>query len=335
MNQPIFLFGTLCDAALRQIVAGTELEAIPGSVDGVPGLLIEPTDHVWRRIGFWALGHGQRLETCNVVINQDTREAIRYIADDPQDDGVLAPLVAEEVMRLFGVLDPAELAVALPQIHSRAASRHAAGNRPSPAELEPKMSGAPIVERTQQPYTDYFAVREDWLRFPRFDGTHSDVVKRASFMGGDAVTVLPWDPRTDEVLVIRQFRHGVYARGDSNPWTLEPVAGRIDAGETPESTAHRELEEEAGLVARTLHFVGAYYPSPGAYSEHLTSYVAIADLSGRDGTVGGLVGEAEDIMSHVLPLDRLLEMVGSGAANTAPLILSAQWLAARRSTLAE
>jgi nudix-type nucleoside diphosphatase (YffH/AdpP family) len=186
-------------------------------------------------------------------------------------------------------------------------------------------------QRTARPYTDYFAVQEDWLSFPTFGGGQSDLVKRASFLGGDAVTILPYDPSTDSVLMIRQFRHGPFARGDTNPWTLEPAAGRIDPGESPEHTALRELHEETGVSARELHFIGRYYPSPAAFSEFLFSFVAIADLAGADGGVGGLDAEAEDIMRHVVPLSEALALVESGAANTGPLLISLGWLALNKS----
>ena len=56
--------------------------------------------------------------------------------------------------------------------------------------------------------------------------------------------------------------------------------------------------------------------------------------AGMDGGIGGLDDEAEDIMRHVIPLSEALEMVENGAANTAPLILSLQWLAMRKDQLA-
>ncbi|MCG6885230.1 MAG: NUDIX hydrolase [Silicimonas sp.] len=193
------------------------------------------------------------------------------------------------------------------------------------------MAGRPVIpETTRQPYTDYFAVREDWLTFPKFGGGESPVVKRATFLGGDAVTVLPYDPRQGTVLFVRQFRHGAFARGDRNPWTLEPAAGRIDPGESPEAAARRELQEEVGLTVGDLHLAARYYPTPGAVSEYLFSYVASADLAGKDGTIGGVDGEAEDIMSHVIPLDEALGMIETGAINTGPLILSLNWLALNR-----
>ncbi len=51
----------------------------------------------------------------------------------------------------------------------------------------------------------------------------------------------------DRVLLLEQMRAGPMLRGDANPWMLEPVAGMIDAGETPIRPALRECAEEAGL----------------------------------------------------------------------------------------
>ena len=84
------------------------------------------------------------------------------------------------------------------------------------------------------PYKDFFAVQETHLTHQRFDGTQSAVIKRAAFVSGDAVTVLPVDPIRKRVLLVEQFRMGPFARGDRQPWSLEAIAGRMDAGESPE-----------------------------------------------------------------------------------------------------
>lgn len=253
---------------------------------------------------------------------------------DPYSDLDFARLVVAEYMGLFETHEVTAAKRALPQIKMRAASHLRAKADPSPTTIEPVMMASVEKIATRQPYTDYFAVREDELAFPRFAGGLSPVVKRTSFLGGDAVTVLPFDPDLNVVLLVRQFRHGPFARGDTNPWTLEPAAGRIDPGETPEETARRELLEETGVTADAVQFVGRYYPSPGAFSEYLYSYVALADLAARDGRVGGLDDEAEDIMAHVLPLEHALGMIETGEVNTGPLILSLQWLALNAKTIA-
>ncbi len=177
------------------------------------------------------------------------------------------------------------------------------------------------------PYRDYFSVSETHLTHRRFDGTTSAVIKRAAFLTGDAVTVLPYDPLRKRVLFIEQFRAGPLARGDAQPWSLEAIAGRIDAGETPEDAARREALEEAGLTLGPLHPIAAYYPSPGAVNEFLYSFVAICDLPDGIAGIHGLASEQEDIRGHLVSLEHLMDLVRSGEVNNAPLILTAQWLA--------
>ena len=153
------------------------------------------------------------------------------------------------------------------------------------------------------------------------------------FVMADAVTVLPYDPVRDVVMLVEQFRFGPWIRGDVNPWSLEPIAGRIDPGETPEETAYREAREETGLTLGPLFKVADYYPTPGAVTEYLFSFVAHADLAGFGGTIGGEAGEDEDIRAHVVPFDKLMQLIDSGEAGTGPLVLSIYWLALNRDRL--
>ena len=68
---------------------------------------------------------------------------------------------------------------------------------------------------------------------------------RELFERGHAAAVLPYDPVTDRVLMIEQFRIGALA-APGGPWLLEIVAGVIDPGEIPEEVVRRETVEETG-----------------------------------------------------------------------------------------
>lgn len=363
MNQRLFLYGTLRDPELRAIVAGTVLDAYPARLPDhaaagiagedfpaitvrpgavAEGLVVAPGAEARARLDYYELGFGYALERRATEAGDEvlvyfpdpglwTLDGDWSLARWQEDHGTLMREAARDYMDLFGRLSAEDAARAFPQVRMRAASRLRAARAPSPAPLPPVFDARAVaVVQTDRPYTDYFAVREDRLAFPLFSGGLGETVKRASFMGGDAVTVLPYDPVSDSVLVIRQFRHGPFCRGDGNPWTIEPAAGRIDPEESPERTALRELAEETGIEGGELHLVGRYYPSPGAFSEYIYSYVALTDLRDRDGTLGGQEDEAEDILSHVLPFETALGMIETGAANTAPLVLSLLWLAANR-----
>ncbi|NRB00738.1 MAG: NUDIX domain-containing protein [Rhodobacteraceae bacterium] len=238
---------------------------------------------------------------------------------------------AREVMSHFGHMAAEELQWRFPQIRVRAAAAVQAGQEPSP-ESDFNAKDVKVIQRTR-PYDQFFALDEFQLTHPRFDGGESEMISRAVLMAADAVTVLPYDPKRDRVLIIEQFRAGPLARGDQSPWLIEPIAGRMDPGETPEDTARREAEEEAGVALGDLIEIARYYPSPGAMSEYLFSFIALCDLPNMDERIGGLETEAEDIRVRVVSYAAFAELVAKGGAVNGPLILSALWLSQNRERL--
>ncbi len=251
-----------------------------------------------------------------------------------RDWAAISLRAAAEAMSQFGRMEARELARWLPQMRVRAATWLHAQDHPTPMLLrEGLMQGDVQAGSVSRPVAKFFALQEQELRFRRFDGEMSESVARMAFVSGDAVTVLPYDPRRDRVMLIEQFRYGPLVRGDRHPWSLEPIAGRIDPGESAEAAARREAVEEAGLGLRRLERVASYYPSPGAVTEYLTSYIGLADLPDGVTGIGGQTFEAEDIRSLILGFDEFQDWLGSGEAENGPLILSALWLTANRSRL--
>lgn len=255
------------------------------------------------------------------------------LADWQARHGALARLAAEEAMALRAERPAAETARRWPVIRARAQARLNAADTPPTTLRRRAAPGDVAVSERRTPYAGFFAVEEYDLRHTRFAGGLSEVMTRAAFVSADAVTVLPYDPGRDRVMVIEQFRAGPFARGDPQPWSLEAIAGRIDPGETPEETARREAREEAGLEIGPLIPIGRYYPSPGAKSEFIHSYLGLADLPDTAGGLGGVAHEHEDIRAHVVPFARLMALVETGEAGNAPLILSALALERRRAAL--
>lgn len=227
----------------------------------------------------------------------------------------------------------ADLAATRAMILSRAAARVAARDA-VPAELR-STTGADSVEalRVETPHAGFFRTRGYHLRHPRFDGTTSPVLHREVFVATDAALVLPYDPLRDRLLLIEQFRMGPYGRGDPRPWMLEPVAGRIDAGETPEETALRECREEARLDLRGLEKISTHYCTPGYSTEVFHLFLGLCDLPDVAQGQGGLETENEDIRSHVIDFDRAMALLHSGEANNGPLVLSLIWLERERARL--
>ena len=58
----------------------------------------------------------------------------------------------------------------------------------------------------RQVYQGFFSVEEYDLSYKKFDGSHSEVVTRGALISSDAVIVLPYDPVSDRVLLVEQFR---------------------------------------------------------------------------------------------------------------------------------
>ena len=106
------------------------------------------------------------------------------------------------------------------------------------------------------------------------------------------------DPRA---VLIRQFRHAA----DGYIW--EVPAGRLDGGESPESCAERELEEETGMRARRLERLTTIYTTPGFTDERIHLFLA-------DGLEPGAEHrEADEFMElHTLRWSQVLEMIERG-----------------------
>ena len=156
---------------------------------------------------------------------------------------------------------------------------------------------------------------------------------RAVFVSSDAAIVLPYDPVTDRVLLVEQFRAGPNIRGDRYPWCLEPIAGLIDAGETPAQAALREAKEEAGLDLKGLELISQTYPSPGSSAEFFHLYLGLADLPASTDLIAGLATETEDIRSHIFTFSELMDHIDLGSFSVGPTVLAGLWLARNRDRL--
>lgn len=237
---------------------------------------------------------------------------------------------AREVMGYFGNKTPEQIADMFPMIRSRAASQvRAAGSLHGKRTLK---GSAEIVSRTRA-YAKFFALDDIKIRHDRFQGGPQIEIDRAVFYGVDAAILLPYDPVRDRVLLVEQFRVGPLARGDQAVWQLEPIAGLVDAGETPQEAALREAQEEAGLSLRAIEKVAEVYATPGNSAEFYYIYLGLADLPDKITGIGGLDSEGEDIRSHLLSFDALMTLVESFEAANAPLVLAALWLARHRERL--
>ena len=130
---------------------------------------------------------------------------------------------------------------------------------------------------------------------------------------GGAVVVIA-QPAPDEIVLVKQHRHAIGAD------TWEVCAGGIDAGETPEAAAIRELREETGFRARSMHRLWSAYSAPGFCNELLHFY----HTDSYD------IGEAEpdaeeEIEIATFPLKRVLEMIERDELRDAKTQVAVLW----------
>ncbi|WP_318444440.1 ADP-ribose diphosphatase [Photobacterium leiognathi] len=174
-------------------------------------------------------------------------------------------------------------------------------------------------------YQGFFKMVKYRFRHKLFAGGWSGEISREMFERGHAAALLPYDPITDEVVLIEQFRVGAMAAGCA-PWQLEIVAGMIDHQDEPaEDVVKREAVEEAGLTVAELDKVTRYLSSSGGCSEMLDIFVGTVD-STQAGGIHGLAEESEDIRVHVVSREQAYEWVESGKIENAASIIALQWL---------
>ncbi|MEX2130089.1 MAG: NUDIX domain-containing protein, partial [Pseudohongiellaceae bacterium] len=166
------------------------------------------------------------------------------------------------------------------------------------------------------------------LRHRLYRGGWSAGLRRELVTRPRAVGALLYDPDSDKVVLVRQFRTGMIDEPE-RPWLLEIVAGLVAAGEAPIDVVQREtLEETNCLVSRILP-IFEYFNSPGWNNEKVSLYCAQLDSSTAEG-VHGLNEEHEDILVVVLTVDEAIKAVRNGTINNAMSIIALQWLELNR-----
>ncbi len=183
-----------------------------------------------------------------------------------------------------------------------------------------------LLKKTTR-YQGFFKLDEYHIQHRRFDGSQSPVLTREVFERGDAVVLIPYDPVTDRLVLIEQFRPGAIRAGDT-PWMLEFIAGMFNEGEAPIDVAIREAKEEANLTIerQSISKVMTYLSSPGGMSEAMHLYIATVDSNEVEGTYR-LEEEGEDILVHVVNRSSAMKMLAQGKIANAATIIGLQWLA--------
>ena len=176
----------------------------------------------------------------------------------------------------------------------------------------------------QSAWSGYFSMRRLTLQHRLFAGGWSEPIVREVFERGDAVGVLPYDPESDSLVLIEQFRPGAL-RGNDSPWMLELIAGIVDAGESDEDVVHREAMEEAACELSELLPIATVFPSAGACTEQVRLFCGRVSKA----SIGGLHGleeEGEDILVHSVSRADALQLLADNRIPNGHTLIALQWL---------
>ncbi|PPD38445.1 MAG: ADP-ribose diphosphatase [Methylobacter sp.] len=180
-------------------------------------------------------------------------------------------------------------------------------------------------------YNGFFRLEKFHLKHTLFAGGWSAGLSRELFVRGNCVGVLLYDPDTDQVVLIEQFRVGAIMQTD-RAWLVEIVAGAIEADETAVEVAYREALEEAGCAIEELLEISEFYTTPGGSSERLTLFCGKVDTS-KVGGIHGLADEGEDILVRAVAFADAYKMLETREIESAIPIIAIQWLALNRESL--
>ncbi len=158
----------------------------------------------------------------------------------------------------------------------------------------------------------------DRVRFP--DGSVGELEMIRHSVASAVVPFLS-DPagQDPQLLLIKQYRYA------ANGFLYELPAGRLDPGETPESCARRELQEETGCSAERVEFLYTMYTTPGFTDERIHLFMAAGLTQGPTGH------ESDEFLTlETVPLSQALEMIKDGLIQDAKTALGILYAAGFR-----
>ena len=115
-----------------------------------------------------------------------------------------------------------------------------------------------------------------------------------------AVCVVPVTDNGD-VIVVKQYRYAF------EQIMLEIPAGKLEPGEDPYEAVKRELEEESGVVAGNIEYMGEIFTTVAIFDEKIHTYLA-TDLEFKNAHPD----EDEFLEVFRMPLDELVREILEG-----------------------
>lgn len=173
-------------------------------------------------------------------------------------------------------------------------------------------------------FDDYFQIEKWVYQYEKDSGELTEPVDRMLFQRTDSAAVIVYNTDTEEVLLVKQFRHCTYEKGPG--WIIEAVAGMIDNNETPEVAVRREAIEEIGYNIHNVEKVATVYASPGCTTERMHVYYAEVTDADNVAQGGGLAAESEYISVVTMPIDEFALAMQNDTINDSKTVIAGYYL---------
>lgn len=167
----------------------------------------------------------------------------------------------------------------------------------------------PVISSRLEHAFRIFSLRTDRSRSPLTGTEHDFVVLKSPAW----VNVIPLSP-AEEVILIRQYRHGI------REVTLEIPGGLVEAKDTPLGAAKRELLEETGFRAESWVDLGFVHPNPAIHDNRCYTFLALGVTPAGPQSLD----EKEDIEVLSRPLAEIPRLIREGEISHA-LVIAAFW----------
>lgn len=152
------------------------------------------------------------------------------------------------------------------------------------------------------------------LRLDEIDAVRAGGRRTVEIVEHTGGAVIIAQPSAREIVLVRQYR---YAVGEEL-WELP--AGMIETGEDPREAALRELEEETGYRAGSMHRLWSAYSSPGFCAERLHFFLAEDLKLGEQ-----RLDDVEEIEVRTWPLDEAWALAESDCLRDAKTQIGLLW----------